>query len=110
MGNGGIRRTAEYVKARLENCVPLDKKGLTIGPAEGGLGYDILRLAYFAALLVPYGGLRDINLQEGETVMIAPAVGGFGGAEVLVALAMGARVIAMRRKLELLVKLKTISN
>jgi NADPH:quinone reductase-like Zn-dependent oxidoreductase len=101
---------AEYVKAPLENCVPLNEKRLTASPAEGGLGYDIPHLAYFAALMVPYGGLRDVNLQAGETVVIAPATGGFGGAVVLVALAMGARVIAMGRKLESLAKLKKISD
>lgn len=101
---------AEYAKAPLENCVPLDEKRLTASPAEGGLGYDVPRLAYFAALLVPYGGLRDVNLQAGETIIIAPATGGFGGAAVLVALAMGARVIAMGRRLESLAKLKKFSN
>jgi D-arabinose 1-dehydrogenase-like Zn-dependent alcohol dehydrogenase len=101
---------AEYAKAPLENCVPLDEKRLTASPTEAGLGYDIPRLAYFTQLLVPYGGLRDINLQAGETVIIAPATGGFGGAAVLVALAMGARVIAMGRNLESLEKLKKLSD
>lgn len=52
---------------------------------------------YSSTLLVPYGGLRDINLQAGETVIVAPATGPFGGAAVVVALAMGANVIAMGR-------------
>ena len=90
--------------------MPLNEKRLTASAVEGGLGYDIPLLAYSAALMVPYGGLRDVNLQAGETVIIAPATGGFGGAAVLVALAMGARVIAMDRKLESLAKLKKISN
>jgi D-arabinose 1-dehydrogenase-like Zn-dependent alcohol dehydrogenase len=54
--------------------------------------------------------LRDIRLEAGETVIIAPATGGFGGAAVLVALAMGAKVIAMGRNAEALAKLKTLSG
>jgi threonine dehydrogenase-like Zn-dependent dehydrogenase len=48
-------------------------------------------------LIVPYGGLSDIGLKAGETIIITPATGPFGGAAVKVALAMGARVIAMGR-------------
>lgn len=53
---------------------------------------------------------RDINIQAGETVIIAPATGSFGGAAVLVALAMGARVIAMGRNLEALKKVAARSD
>lgn len=56
-------------------------------------------------LLVPYGGLSDIGLKAGETIIITPATGPFGGAAVKVALAMGARVIAMGRNAEILRKL-----
>lgn len=66
------------------------------------------RSAYISALLVPYGGLRDIRLEAGETVIIAPATGGFGGAAVLVALGMGAKVIAMGRNAGALAELKTL--
>lgn len=55
--------------------------------------------------MVPYGGLADIDLKPGETIIIAPATGAFGGAAVKVALAMGARVIAMGRDLEALKRL-----
>ena len=54
---------------------------------------------------MPYGGLRDIDLKPGETIIIAPATGSFGGAAVTVALAMGARVIALGRNPERLEKL-----
>ena len=51
---------AEYAKAPLENCIPLDEKRL-LGPVEdGGLGYSVENLAYISALLVPYGGLRYV--------------------------------------------------
>jgi threonine dehydrogenase-like Zn-dependent dehydrogenase len=70
------------------------------------LGYSLGQLTYAAILLVPYGGLRDINLQAGETVICAPATGPFGGAAVVVALAMGARVIAMGRNTDSLAKME----
>ena len=101
---------AEYVKAPLEICFPLNESLLCGSPSDGGLGYGVERLAYISTLLVPYGGLRDIRLEAGETVIIAPATGGFGGAAVLIALAMGAKVIAMGRNAEALAKLKTLSR
>jgi D-arabinose 1-dehydrogenase-like Zn-dependent alcohol dehydrogenase len=70
------------------------------------LGYGFHELAYIGYLLVSYGGLRDINLEPGETVVVCPATGGFGGAGVQVAIAMGARVIAMGRNLQELARLK----
>jgi hypothetical protein len=88
----------------------LDEKRLLGRVEDGGLGYDLESLQYIATLLVPYGGLRDINLQAGETVIVAPATGSFGGAAVMVALAMGARVIAMGRKVDALRRIATLSD
>ncbi|KAL2844519.1 hypothetical protein BJY01DRAFT_214942 [Aspergillus pseudoustus] len=94
---------AEFARFPLENVFPLDEGRLCRRP----LGcYGILDLAYMAYLLVPFGGLRDIGLQVGETVVVAPATGGFGGAGVQVAVAMGARVIAMGRNEEELARVK----
>ena len=84
----------------------LDEKRLLSPLPEGGLGYEVEELAYVSGLLVPFGGLKDIGLQAGETVIVSPATGGFGGAAVLVALAMGARVIAMGRDRAKLEKLR----
>jgi D-arabinose 1-dehydrogenase-like Zn-dependent alcohol dehydrogenase len=50
--------------------------------------------------MVPYSGLADIGIKPGETVIIAPATGSFGGAAVKVALSMGARLIAIGRNTE----------
>ena len=97
---------AQYVKAPLESCFALRESLLCGSPADGGLGYEVQRLAYLSALLVPFGGLRDIRLEAGETVIVAPATGPFGGAAVLVALAMGVRVIAMGRDVQKLARLK----
>ncbi|KAL9094517.1 MAG: hypothetical protein Q9165_003076 [Trypethelium subeluteriae] len=92
----------EYAKASLENTHLLDEKQLL-----GQLGYAIEDLAYLARLGIPYGGLRSIGVQAGETVLIAPATGGFSGATVELASAMGAgRIIAAGRNLTTLQRLK----
>jgi len=101
---------AQYVKAPLESCIPLDEKKLLGKPEDGGQGYDLATLAYLSVMLVPYGGLRSIKLEPSETVIIAPATGGFGGAAVHTALAMGARVVALGRNAESLAKLKKLSD
>jgi D-arabinose 1-dehydrogenase-like Zn-dependent alcohol dehydrogenase len=88
---------AEYARVPLENCHALDEKVLLGKIEEGNLGYDVAELPYLATQLVAYGGFRSINLQAGETVVITPATGGFSGAAVEVASAMGARVIAVGR-------------
>lgn len=92
---------AEYAKVPLENCVPLDE-----GILCEKLGYSVQELMYIGHLLVPFGGLRDIKVEPGETVLICPATGGYGGAGVQVAIAMGARVIAMGRNEKELSRLK----
>lgn len=101
---------AEYAKVPLENCTVLDERRLCGAVEDGGLGYQIEDLAYISALLVPYGGLSDIGLKAGETVIISPATGSFGGAAVLVALAMGARVIAMGRNIDALNRIRRVSD
>lgn len=93
---------AEYAKFPLENCFVLNEMILC-----RTLGYSIQDLMYIAHLLVPFGGLRDIRLEAGETIVVSPATGGYGGAGVMVAIAMGARVIAMGRNDEELARLKT---
>ncbi|KAH8654955.1 chaperonin 10-like protein [Tricladium varicosporioides] len=94
--------TAEYVRAPLENTYMLDEKRLLGSPSEGGLGYTTGDLMHIPRQVVAYGGLRGINLQSGETVIVAPATGAYSGAAVEVASAMGARVIAVGRNLEIL--------
>ncbi|KAK5175363.1 uncharacterized protein LTR77_000502 [Saxophila tyrrhenica] len=98
---------AEYCRAPLENLTLLNERRLTGAKQDGGLGYSLSQLAVSSAHMVPYGGLRDIGLQAGQTVVIAPATGAFGGAAVNVALAMGARVIAMGRSKDSLAFLKS---
>jgi threonine dehydrogenase-like Zn-dependent dehydrogenase len=101
---------AEYCKAPLENCHVLHEERLCGKVENGGLGYSIEDLAVISRLLVPYGGLRDIGLKAGETIIVAPATGPFGGAAVSDALAMGARVIAMGRNVDALKRLSGLSE
>ena len=92
---------AEYCRTPLENLTLINEEKLV-----GSLGYKIEQLASVSGMLVAYGGLRDIELKAGQTVVVAPATGPFGGAAVIVALAMGARVIAMGRNKESLANIK----
>jgi threonine dehydrogenase-like Zn-dependent dehydrogenase len=96
-----LQTYAEYCRVPLETLTVLDEKRLC-----DELGYSLGQLMYAATLMVPYGGLRDINLQAGETVIVAPATGPFGGAAVVVALAMGAKVIAMGRNTDSLAQME----
>lgn len=66
---------AEYCRVPLENMTLLDEARLTSPVRDGGLGHSLAQLAYASALLVPYGGLRDIELKAGQTVIVAPATG-----------------------------------
>ncbi|KAJ4395274.1 hypothetical protein N0V91_010950 [Didymella pomorum] len=92
---------AEYATVPLENCIPLDE---TVLCKE--LGYSVEDLMYIGHLMVPFGGLRNIGLEPGETIIICPATGGYGGAGVQIAIAMGARVFAMGRNEDELARLK----
>ena len=98
---------AEFAKVPLECLTVLDEKRLC-GEGEGGLGYKIEELNGLSTPLVPYGGLRDVGLQAGETVIVAPGTGNFGQAAVRIALAMGATVVAVGRSEEKLAGIKNL--
>lgn len=97
---------AEYMRMPLENFYPLNESVLLGSPSTGGLGYAMNDLLYLSKLVIPYGGLADIGLRPGETIIIGPATGGFGSAAVHVALSLGARVVALGRNQETLAKVK----
>jgi D-arabinose 1-dehydrogenase-like Zn-dependent alcohol dehydrogenase len=101
--NWALGAFAEYTLAPLENVHALNEAVLC-----GELGYSPQDLLQLPVQLVAYGGLRSIGLQAGETVIVAPATGSFSGAAVHVAVAMGARVIAMGRKREVLEELQKV--
>ncbi|KAM0257755.1 hypothetical protein ACHAQJ_004206 [Trichoderma viride] len=86
---------ADYVRAPLENTWALDEDKL-IGK-QGLKPEDLLHLSILPVL---YSGLRKIDVQAGETVLIAPATGVFSGGCIAVARAMGANVIAGGRNAE----------
>ncbi|KAH8658217.1 chaperonin 10-like protein [Xylariales sp. PMI_506] len=116
MTDGGFRdgTFAEHVRVPLENVFVLDEHRLFDPKTSGGLGLTPSNLGQFQAAIVPYGGLSSVNLRPGETVLVSPATGPFGGVACLVALAMGARVLAWGRNEETLAalrdRLETISD
>ncbi|KAI1499854.1 NAD(P)-binding protein [Biscogniauxia marginata] len=85
----------------LENATPLDEDILL-----GKFGYDPAELTYLGRLAVAYGAVSTLDVKAGETVIVGPATGQFGGAAVEVASAVGARVIALGRNAETLARLK----
>ncbi|KAL9610116.1 MAG: hypothetical protein Q9167_005162 [Letrouitia subvulpina] len=101
---------AEFAKVPLENCYILDERRLMSSPTDGGFGYSYDDLSFLSVHFLAYGGLRDLSVQAGETIIVAPATGSFGGAAVRVALALGARVIAAGRNLDKLKKIAEIGD
>lgn len=95
---------AEYMLVPLENCFRINESVLR-PVVDGGLGYTLSDLLFIPKCVVPFGGMADVDLRPGETVIIAPATGSFSGAAVHVALSLGARVIAMGRNKEALARL-----
>ncbi|KAI1810864.1 GroES-like protein [Poronia punctata] len=85
----------------LENAVPLDEDALL-----GKHGYRIEELPFIHRLCIGYGAVSNIGIKAGETVIVGPATGQFGGAAVEVASAVGARVIALGRNEETLARLR----
>jgi threonine dehydrogenase-like Zn-dependent dehydrogenase len=88
----------EYTLAPLEGVFALEEGRLR------GLGYAEEDLATIERYLC-LGGLRDIGVQAGEMVVVAPATGAFGGAAVACCVAMGASVVAMGRNVDVLAEL-----
>lgn len=103
MDDGEWRHGAygQYAKVPLENCFALNETRLC-----GELGYSIEDLAAISNFLVPFGGLSEIGVGPGDSVVVAPATGKFGGAAVVTALAMGARVVACGRNERILDEMK----
>ncbi|KAJ3957468.1 hypothetical protein N0V92_005968 [Colletotrichum tropicale] len=60
-------------------------------------------------MFVPFGGLADIDVKSGDTVIVAPATGRYGSAAVHLALAMGAHVIAIGRNEPVLEQIASIN-
>lgn len=80
---------AEFMRAPLENCYPLDEGKLMGDPTNWGFNYTPEQLCAIATFLRPFGGLSSIDVKPGETVLISPATYPNGVAACMVALAMG---------------------
>jgi len=93
---------AEHVAVPLENCFVLPGELF-----EGGRGHAVRDMAALSFLLVGYAGLEEAGVGAGTTVIVAPATGKYSGGAVLVALAMGAKVVAASRSAE---KLKLLEQ
>lgn len=98
---------AEVVSAPVENVHVLDEDVLF---GRRHLGYQMRDLGALLTLAVPFGGLDAVQVRPGETVIVAPSTGSFGGAAVHVALALGAKVIAMGRNEAILAALEALDE
>jgi D-arabinose 1-dehydrogenase-like Zn-dependent alcohol dehydrogenase len=92
---------AEYAKFPSENVLPLNEELLV-----DKMGYKLSQLSSLPACLVAFGGLDDLRVRPGDSVLVIPATGKFSGAAVEVALAMGAKVIAAGRNYDVLTKMQ----
>ncbi|EHK23030.1 uncharacterized protein TRIVIDRAFT_29757 [Trichoderma virens Gv29-8] len=92
---------AEYVRAPLENTWALSEDKLI-----GKLGLQTQHLLHLGYLPVLYAGLRRIDVQAGETILICPATGIFSNGAIAIARAIGLNVIAGGRNTESLEALK----
>ncbi|KAL4939266.1 hypothetical protein BDV06DRAFT_214441 [Aspergillus oleicola] len=101
----GERLVRGVCESPAKNCFVLEEGRLCSTPGLG-LGYAVQDLAYMASLLVPFGGLRDISVSPGETIVIFPVTGFYASLGVHISVAMGCRVIAMGRDETELNKLK----
>lgn len=91
---------AEYAQVPLECVWALNEELLTTK-----LGYSFADLAYLGTICIAFAGLLDIDARPGDTVIVAPATGYFGGSAVQAAIALGARVIACGRNTDTLNKM-----
>lgn len=87
---------AEFVRPPLESIYPLNESLLI-----DKLGYRFAEpVTLNDAFTVAAGLLELLEIQPGDSVIIAPATGRFGGTAVQIALALGAHVIAAGRNEE----------
>ena len=83
---------AEYAKFPLENLYPMNEDVIC-----KSMGYSAEELTTLAICAVPFGGLSAVGVRPGDSMIVAPATGYYGGAAVTVAMAMGCRVVAAGR-------------
>ncbi|KAF3403347.1 hypothetical protein DPV78_004428, partial [Talaromyces pinophilus] len=97
-----VYRDGSLQQFQLENCFLLDDVLL-----RGDLKYETANLAVIPFYMVAASAfIEAANLKAGETVVVGPAGGTFGGTAVELALAVGANVIALGRDDGRLVKME----
>ncbi|KAH8672647.1 chaperonin 10-like protein [Tricladium varicosporioides] len=92
---------AEFARVPLESCYPINEEKLV-----KGMGYTVEELTGMFRLMVSYGGISDLELKVGETVIVSPATGNFGRAAVDMCLALGCNVVAFGRNESVLQSVK----
>jgi threonine dehydrogenase-like Zn-dependent dehydrogenase len=92
----------QFQKVPLENCYALNEDRLI-----QDLKYTPAEIIAISVYLVAAGAIMEAaDVKIGETIVIGPAGGSFGGAAVEVALALGANVIALGRNKQKLENMK----
>lgn len=99
----GCGTFGQYARMPLENIFPLNEDVLV-----NKLGYSFGDLSMIGPQAVAMGGLSEVEVHPGDTVIVAPATGLYGGTCVQVALALGARVIAAGRNAATLDRLQSV--
>jgi NADPH:quinone reductase-like Zn-dependent oxidoreductase len=98
-GDGSLQ---QFQKVPLENCFLLNEQRLL-----GELAYSPADLSLLVVYIVAAGAIIEAaDIKAGETIVIGPSSGSFGGAAVEVALALGANVIAVGRNKQKLEDMK----
>jgi alcohol dehydrogenase len=95
-GPAGKSLQADWRDGTLAEYAHVPKSCVT--PIEGLDAVRAARLSVLPRFAVPYGGLMRGRLAAGETIVVTGATGAYGGAAVLLSLALGAgRVVAAGR-------------
>ena len=84
------RTFAEMAEFPLENVCPLDEDILTKQK-----GYSFADLYYLGCYMVLFGGLSEVSVKPGKTVIVAPAM--YGSAAVIGVVASGAAAVVVGR-------------
>lgn len=106
MDAGGTAMQADWPNGTLAEFALYPASAVT--PVVGLDHIKSPQLAVISRCTIPFGGLLRGRLAAGETLIVTGASGAYGGATVLLALAMGAgRVIAAGRNVKALEALKS---
>ncbi|KAJ9608500.1 hypothetical protein H2200_007488 [Cladophialophora chaetospira] len=94
---------AEYAEVPLERIWTLNEELLC-----STKGYSFKDLSYLGTVAIGLAGLLDMGVRCGDSVVVAPATGTFGGSAVPAALSLGAKVIACGRNAKTLARMNDV--